>query len=272
MAKSATKNGTASRDTEKVVLEELSFDQMRALEEARRKEEEARILEEAEKIRQAREEEAAKGKKKVVEKISLDEVHTVIEEKKPGLPERIKRLPKNHPERILYEKGFKAKQHKDWQRAAPRQRRTAHAIDKWVLIELFVFVFAVGFLYYGAFQYVAMIDDVREEIVKVLKHKRYTLNDPKISDDFKHLHNINWLPELESKLNFAKSLEFNFSTLEDNPEEGTYLDYIKRHNKTFDERDAMAWRIREVRKPKKTKEQNQTQNQVQDQSQITIIP
>ncbi|MBF0109590.1 MAG: hypothetical protein HQL76_10480 [Magnetococcales bacterium] len=254
MARSDAKNGASAATKEKVALDELSFDQIRALEETRRNEEALRLQEEAERIRQQREEDAAKGKKKPVEKIPLEELHTVMEEKKAGLPERIKKLPKDHPERVLYEKGFRERRHKDWKEADMRQRRSVTTIDRLVIIELFVFVFAVGFLYYGALQYVVKVDETRDEILNVLKLKRYTLNDPKIADDFTDLYRTNWLPELKIKLGRARSLEFNFDSLEDNPEEGTYLDYIKRHNKPFDEREAMAWHIREVRKPKKAKE------------------
>ncbi|HIJ84419.1 MAG TPA: hypothetical protein HPQ00_09475, partial [Magnetococcales bacterium] len=191
-----------------------------------------------------------KSKKKPEEKITLGLAPVVIEEKKAGLPDRIKKLPKNHPERVLYEKGYKEREHKEWVEASKRRRQAVRRVDKLLIAEVFVFVLAVGSLYYGILKYVDKVDYTRGEIIKVLKHKQYSLRDPKISDDFQYLHMVNWLPRLNDLFVKAKSLEFNYDTLDDNPEEGTYLDYIRRHKKPFDEREAMAWRIREVRKPK----------------------
>ncbi|MBF0138888.1 MAG: hypothetical protein HQL74_01275 [Magnetococcales bacterium] len=242
----------------KVALEELTFEQLRELEEKRRQEEKARIQAEVEKIRQVREQEGAKGKpKKPVEKIRLGEAPVVVEERKPGLPERIQKLPKDHPERILFEKGFKERAHTEWRKAARRKRGCMSGVDNFLIGEILIFILAVGALYYGIFQYANMLEDTRNSVLHTLKQKHYTLSDPKIAADFAHLHGISWLPELHRLDGIAKSLPFNLGTLDENPEEGTYLDYIKRHNKPFDENEAMAWRIREVRNPKKARGQQE---------------
>lgn len=240
----------------KVALEELTFEQLHELEEKRRQEETAHVQAEIEKIRLAHEQEAAKGKpKKPVEKIALGEAPVVVEERKPGLPERIQKLPKDHPERILFEKGYKEREHAEWRKASRRKRGSLEGVDSFLVGEILVFVLAVGALYYGIFQYVGMLEETRNLVLHTLKEKHYTLNDPKIAGDFANLHGVSWLPELHRLAGIAKSLPFNLSTLDSNPEEGTYLDYIKRHNKPFDENEAMAWRIREVRNPKKAKGQ-----------------
>ncbi|MBF0423696.1 MAG: hypothetical protein HQL73_11965 [Magnetococcales bacterium] len=241
----------------KAGLVELTFEQMRQLEEIRHKEEQARIQAEVDKVRQVREHEAASGKsKKPVEKIPLGEAPVVVEERKPGLPERIMKLPKDHPERILFEKGYKEREHKDWRKPSHRRRRSNQQLSRFLFGEILVFVTAVGTLYYGIFEYVGKLEETRSTIVQTLKQKHYVLSDPKIAEDFANLQGISWLPELRRLSDIARSLPFNYETLDENPEEGTYLDYIRRHNKPFDENEAMAWRVREVRHPKKAKGQD----------------
>lgn len=249
------KKPPSNTESPSTVLEELTAAQVKELEASRHREEEARLHAEAEKIRQIREEEAQKGKKKVVEKISIEDAPVVMEEKKQGLPERIKKLPKDHPERILFEKGYNARQHKDGNKAIQRKRHFSPVISKMFILDVLIFLAAVGGLYYGAIRYAVAVDDTRDAIVKILKQKHYSINDPKISEDFLYLHTVNWLPKLYALYSTAKSLDINYDAFEDNPEEGTYLDYIRRHNKPFDEREAMVWRVREVRKPSKGRSQ-----------------
>ncbi|MBF0342153.1 MAG: hypothetical protein HQL95_14505 [Magnetococcales bacterium] len=229
--------------------------QVNALHESLRGEEEIVLAGKLEQLRKKREQELQRGKPKTIEKVDITQLKFAREERKSGLPERIRKLPKDHPVRQLYEKGFKQKgiqvsrgAHETYEEEGLDIKETARTVLKPVGILLLVVGLLVG-LYQGAQRYHAGTEDTRHEILALLKEKNYRPDHPKLEKDFKALYSSNWLPDLQRLLNIVQGLSFNYDSLDVNPEPGSYMDYIKRHNKPFNQTDAMEWYAREIRKP-----------------------
>ena len=110
-----------------------------------------------------------------------------------------------------------------------------------------VFVLVVMLLF-GMKWYKKRLVTVREEIGRIVVMKGIPKDNP-IMETFKRMYHIRWLPTLEMMLSELRRMPINFDRFPDNTEPGSYLEHIKRHNKPFDAKDAMAWRTRLIRKP-----------------------
>lgn len=226
---------------------ELMHDQLRH-------EEEIVLAGRLEEVRKKREQELQRGKSKPVEKVDISQLKFAKEEKKSGLPENIRRLPKDHPIRVMYEKGYKQKglvvpnRHVDYSQDRLTFWDAMRSIARPLGILLLVVAVVAGF-YYGSQSYQSGAEDTRNQILSVIKSKNYRPDHPKIAKEFKALYWSNWLPDLYRLLDLVTGLGMNDDLLETNPEPGSYLEYIKRHNLPFDQTEAMEWYAREMRKP-----------------------
>ncbi len=203
-------------------------------------------------MRVKREQELKKGKPKKVEQVNVGELKFVVEEKKAGLPERIKKLPKDHPVRILYEKGFKQKAQEERKRLRTKRRMMdPKALKELIVIVsiLVLIVVLVGGVYKGNQSYQSDMDQTRQAILLKIKEKNYRPDHPTLKKEFTELFHSQWLPDLKKLLSFIDGLSINYAVFDGNPEPGSYTEYIKRHRKPFNQADAMEWYAREIRKP-----------------------
>lgn len=232
--------------------DELDFSQMAEQDADLRKAARAKSEEELKKIRKKRELEELTGKKSSGDQVSLDQLQTEMEGDKGGLPPHLAALPKDHPLRVRWEKGFRIRPDGTWY--APLELRRANRRKQMVKYALFfwlpVILLGIG-LVVGTTWYAERMASVREEIIDLTKKKSLDLKDPEIKGKMDLVRETTWLPDLRRLLEEFKKIPRNFSVFEDNPEPGSYIDYIKRHNLPFVQRDAVEWRTRIIRKPSK---------------------
>ncbi|MBF0163872.1 MAG: hypothetical protein HQM01_05075 [Magnetococcales bacterium] len=203
--------------------------------------------------RKKREQELQRGKPKTIEKVNVEDLKFSREERKIELPERIRKLPKDHPVRQMYEKGFKEK--------GIHLPNSAYTVDSdddldikdtiqtvvkpAIAILLIILVF-FG-LWKGVQNYQSGTEETRHEIMALLREKQYTPDHPRLKKEFRELYWSNWLPDLKRLLSMIQSMGVNPDSLTANPEPGSYLEYIKRHNIPFNQTDALEWYSREIR-------------------------
>lgn len=229
-----------------------SVQQVQAMHEELMLQEQLVLQSKLEDVRQKREQELSKGKPKKIEKINVEDLKFAREERKSGLPERIRKLPKDHPVRILYEKGFNQRQERKNKYTLYSQSgldmQNIRELLK-ILIVMVLIVAAVGGIFYESQKYQANTNETRQQILNAIKEKSYSPDHPKVAQKFNELFRSNWLPDLLKLLDFINGLGVNLEAFDGNPEPGSYTEYIKRHNKPFDQAEAMEWYAREMRKP-----------------------
>ncbi|GAB0056767.1 hypothetical protein SIID45300_01079 [Candidatus Magnetaquicoccaceae bacterium FCR-1] len=203
--------------------------------------------------RKKREQELQRGKPKTIEKVNVEDLKFTREERKVELPERIRKLPKDHPVRLMYEKGFKEKGIR-----LPGSSYNVNADDtldikdtiqtvvKPALVIVVIILIFFG-LWKGAQNYQSGAAETRQEIMALLREKQYTPDHPRLKKEFRELYWSNWLPDLQKLLRMIQSMGINPDALTANPEAGSYLEYIKRHNLPFNQTDALEWYSREIR-------------------------
>lgn len=250
-------SGDAKGGEEK--LEELSFEQIQKMNEDLKKLQAGATQEELEKIRQAKEagEPVTKGKKKKKKKddrVDLKDITTELEERKGGLPEHIAKLPKNHPIRMRWEKGFRQREDGTWFKPKPKkgfQDNINLSPDQERAFYILPLILIGVLLVVGGSWYINKLSDTRKEIIDTIRRKGLSQDNPDTKEKLKLAYESHWLPELTSLLKEFKKVRRSFSKFGDNPEPGSYLDHIKRHGKEFDPQAAMQWRSRIIRKPHK---------------------
>lgn len=245
-----------SNTDEEEKIEELTFEEIRDSEEEMRKLARAKIERERKEIREKKEKDALLGRQREVEKISIDEIGTsVIKARKQGeLPEHIAALPKKHPIRVRWEKGYRQREDGSWHKTVivpkkKKKRLTKRATEPLLFKGSIAALIIATFI--GVEKYQEDLLDTREEILTILKEKRISLNDPWIREKYGDISKLRWLPSLEKILAEIRKRPRNFDIFPSNPEPGSYLEYIQRHDKPFDARDAMEWESRLLRKPHK---------------------
>ncbi|MBF0627145.1 MAG: hypothetical protein HQL91_02890 [Magnetococcales bacterium] len=228
--------------------------QVESLHDQLRHEEDIVLAGRLEEVRKKREQELQRGKPKTTEKVDIATLKFAREEKKSGLPERIRKLPKDHPVRVMYEKGYKQK--------GISVRRDSHVyvedslsfgdmlrqIGKPLGYLLLVGAIIAGF-YYGSQRYESGAVETRNEILITIKAKNYRPDHPLLAKEFNTLYWSNWLPDLQRLLSHVRNLGVNYDAYDSNPEPGSYLEYIKRYNRPFNQAEAMEWYAKEIRKP-----------------------
>ncbi|MBF0453586.1 MAG: hypothetical protein HQL72_02070 [Magnetococcales bacterium] len=254
IVKQKTGGKPAEDDTTKdAIPAEPTFEEMKAMGKELKALQESGSREELQKIRLKKAQEEAKNKdKKSEEKIDLKDIKTEVEARKGGLPEHIAKLPKNHPIRLRWEKGFRQREDGTWYKPAEGfdYDGPLHLSQEKKQALYLIPVILLGIaLVLGGNWYADQLSEVRKEIVKTIKLKNIPKDDPKTKEKLDAAYKSHWLPELKALLTEIKKIRRNFSEFGDNPEPGTYLQYIKRHNKPFDAQEAMQWRSRVIRKP-----------------------
>ncbi|MBF0444215.1 MAG: hypothetical protein HQL68_01395 [Magnetococcales bacterium] len=248
------KEDNVAEDAEEVVVEEFDFAQMKEMGNELKGLREAHAKEQLEKIKKQKAEEPKKKKKKdeADSRIDVSELETETEARKGGLPEHIAALPKTHPIRIRWEKGFRQREDGTWYQLSEDELQDHIGISEekqraFLLIPLIV----IGILMViGGNWYESRLTETRKEIIDTIKLKNIK-DRPETKEKLKKAYKSHWLPELTALLEEFKKVKRNFDVFSDNEESGSYIQYIKKHNKQFDADEAMQWRTRIIRKPSK---------------------
>ncbi len=233
-------------------VDELDFAQMAEQDAELRNKAREKSKKELEKIRKKRELEELTGKKHATEQVSLSELDTEMEGDKGGLPAHLAALPQNHPLRIRWEKGFRIRPDGSWYAplALRKKNRRKQILKNIIFYWIPIILIGIG-LVIGSQWYSTRMDSIRDEIKEVVKKKALDLKDPQVKDKYRRVQETTWLPDLEKLLKEFQTIPRNFNIFSDNPEPGSYVDYIKRHNLPFNQREALEWRTRIIRKPSK---------------------
>ncbi|MBF0383127.1 MAG: hypothetical protein HQL69_19060 [Magnetococcales bacterium] len=252
-SKKDEKGKVADGEEEEVVVDEFSFAQMKEMGAELKGLRESHAKEQLEKIKKQKAEEKKKKKKKKDDadtRIDVKELVTETEARKGGLPDHIAALPKNHPIRVRWEKGFRQREDGTWYQLSDDELRDDIGISEekqraFLLIPLVVLGIM---LIIGGNWYENKLTETRKEIIYTIKLKNIK-DKPETKAKLKKAYKSHWLPELTALLEHFKKIKRNFDAFSDNEEAGSYIQHIKKHNKKFDAEEAMEWRTRVIRKP-----------------------
>lgn len=253
-------NASGSGEEEKEpVLEEFTFEQMKAMGGELKDLTEAAAREQIKKIQEQKELEAqleAEGKTKKKKKdkddrINLSEIKTETEKRKGGLPDHIKALPPEHPIRQRWEKGFKQREDGTWVKSAELlEHEDALAKEEKQRKMLIIPLLAMGIaIVVAGSWYSSQLSDTRKQIVSTIKSKGLSVQKPEVKEKVNRAYKTRWLPELDGLLEEFKQTRRSLAHFEDNQEKGSYMQHIKNSGKKFDPQEALEWRTREIRKP-----------------------
>ncbi|MBF0185112.1 MAG: hypothetical protein HQM06_12095 [Magnetococcales bacterium] len=236
--------------------EELpSIEEIEELEDELQEERRAKNEQTLGEIRKKKEEDELLGKTKKVQKVDLSQIRPAgsKQQRKGGLPEHIAALPKDHPIRLKWEKGFRQRSDGSWAKtAAPIEDDSGRSLSEWLkLVSIsLASILAVIFLLKGVDSYRESLHKKRDEVVDVITKKGFALDDPEVRAVYIEASNSFWLPTIEKMLENLKKIPRKLlEPFAQNPEQGSYVDYIRRHGKPFDEREAIEWQTRMLRKP-----------------------
>ncbi len=251
----AAAKGKSAQPVEDVVEEELpSIEEIEELEEELHEQQRAKTQQELAEIRKKKEEDELLGKTKKVQKVDLSQIKPTggKSSKKGGLPEHIASLPKDHPIRLRWEKGYRQRPDGSWAKTAlptAEERSSAKEWIKFVVVTLVIVLVAAGVMK-GIDSYREALQKRRDEVVDIITKKGFSLDDPEVRSVYVEVTTTAWLPKLDKLLENLKRIPRKLlEPFIENPEQGSYVDYIKRHGKPFDEREAIEWQTRSMRKP-----------------------
>ncbi|MEO5339337.1 MAG: hypothetical protein H7837_02295 [Magnetococcus sp. MYC-9] len=228
------------------------MEEIEELEEELLEQKRAKTQKELEEIRKKKEEDELLGKTKKIEKVDLAQIRPagVQNSKKGGLPEHIAALPKDHPVRVRWEKGYRQRADGSWAKtAAPVHRESSlKAWIKFLVISGLILGGSIGAMK-GVDSYRDALQKKRDEVIDIITRKGYALDDPEVRSMYYEVVTTSYLPKLDQILDSLKKAPRKLQEpLVANPEAGSYVDYIKRHGLPFDEREAMEWQTRSMRK------------------------
>lgn len=244
---------TSTADADEWKIEELSFDEIRALEQEFIELTQGKAKQNLEAVRKKREEDELLGREvKQEEKTDLSEIETAFTGKKGGLPEFLEKLPPEHPLRARFEQGYRRRPDGTWFRSTPDIEGRVHAKEApfkkaamfWIPVLLVLVTMLASLKVYNK-----ALESRRAEVLEIIKKKGYPLTDPIVHGKYKLILVTNWLPDLDRLLGEIRRIPRSFAAFPDNPEQGSYIDYIRRHDLPFDETDAQEWYTKNIRKP-----------------------
>ncbi|MBF0439747.1 MAG: hypothetical protein HQL93_11580 [Magnetococcales bacterium] len=229
-----------------------NMDQLDSLHEQLREEERLVLAAKLEELQKKKELMRNRTPLKKNEMIKIEDLKFTTEARRFGLPERIKKLPKAHPVRVLFEKGFQqnpvAFKHSGTiqNEKFPFKRYAQEIVKHFAILALVILV--LDGLFYLNQLYKDRVAETRQQILLTISEQKYTPSHPKLKSEFKQLYLSNWLPDLKKLLNHVQDLGVNYEVFSSNIEQGSYMDYIKRHHRPFNNREALEWHVREMRR------------------------
>ena len=117
------------------------------------------------------------------------------------------------------------------------------------LLHFVTIIVIAAIMLFGIKLYKEALVQKRVTIIRTVEVKGIKLKDPEMQARYEAIFRTNWLPSLVDFLEEIRKTPRNFDMFADNPEEGSYIDYIERHNMPFDGKDAVEWHTRSIRKP-----------------------
>lgn len=109
---------------------------------------------------------------------------------------------------------------------------------------LFILLLALG-IARGGKLYRDTLDEKREACLNLIMERGLDLTNLEVKALYAELQHTHWLPRVNE---LAQSLQAMSSRLgkrlPTNPEKGSYFDYIQRHGKPFDAKEALEWQAR----------------------------
>ncbi|MBF0462598.1 MAG: hypothetical protein HQL87_14540 [Magnetococcales bacterium] len=198
------------------------------------------------------------GRMKEVQKVALSQIlvqskrSTGKTSKQPGLPAEIAALPKDHPIRQQWERGCQQRLDGASIESAPPTIKVDLFARKWVkysALMLVVLIMTTGIIR-GVESYREAVQKVRDEVVEVIMGKGYLLDDIEVRVAYMEVTMTAWLPKLEQLLVNIKKIKIKRSDeVVENMEEGSYLDHIRQYHRPFNNKEAIDWQTRSMRKP-----------------------
>lgn len=245
------KNKPSAQDKEDKKVKELSFDEIRALEQEFIELTRNKTKLELEEVRKQREEDELLGKTITIgEKIDLSEIETELSGKRGGLPEQLATLPEDHPLRARFEQGYRRRPDGSWyqfvERSAAEEISTQLKQSASLLLPILIVLIVIVF---GLQRYNTSLSNIRTEIKETILNKGLSFDDPIVQDKYKQSLVTNWIPKLNEILKEIEKIPRSYAAFPDNPEKGSYIDHITKHSLPFDEKDAKEWYTNNIRKP-----------------------
>lgn len=117
---------------------------------------------------------------------------------------------------------------------------------KFIAMWLFILLMALGIARAGKL-YRDTLQEKRGACLNMTIERGLDLTNLEVKALYAEVQLTNWLPRLnELCVSLEKMSARLGKRLPGNPESGSYLDYIKRHEKPFDEKEALEWQTRAV--------------------------
>lgn len=177
-----------------------------------------------------------------------------------ALPERIAKLPKDHPERKRYEKGWKADDLQYAEAQAGKGGFSLVAELDWRTLKPLVYLLVILVGLGGGGWYVHQVLETREAIWYTIHAKGWEGTEPIIRRKFDRVDKSWWLPTLQRLLISARYLIKRPKILEDfggrNPTLESYLRHIMENDLPFNEEEAIRWLANSYRFPARTVEES----------------
>lgn len=162
------------------------------------------------------------------------------------LPERIRELPRDDPERVRYEKGIRKRGYYIESDGSARRLRYEGPVSDYSAVTAFLVlggVVAAALLSW--FLYDQALNVVRDDVRTTLAEKGYQgEKDPYLKKRFKNLDRTKSLAALNRYKGLAKratSREAAVLVRPQNPTKGGYLEHIKKKDEKFSVQDATQW-------------------------------
>ncbi|MEO5350082.1 MAG: hypothetical protein H7836_10605 [Magnetococcus sp. YQC-3] len=172
------------------------------------------------------------------------------------LPGPIAALPPDHPTRQQWEKEYRQLADGSWVKTndprsgsnkARRKKREQY------ISQLVTILFLAGIVMVGVQIYRDALDKKRQIVIRIIKQKGFELDEPTVRSLYMATRMTMWIPELDRLLETVRNLPIKtVDTLPENPEKGSYIEYIQRYDLPFNEGEALEWQARSLRKPAET--------------------
>jgi len=162
------------------------------------------------------------------------------------LPERIRELPQDDPERMRYEQGIRKRGYYIESDGSMRRLVYEGPVSDYSFLTGFLVlggIIAAGWLSW--FVYDQVLDGMRGDVRSTLAKKGYQgAEDPYLKKRFKNLDRTQSLSALNRYRNLAgrtTTREAAVLTRPENPEKGGYLEHIKKKDGKFSVQEATEW-------------------------------
>lgn len=169
--------------------------------------------------------------------------------KSSDLPPHIRKLSYDHPQRIEFEEELLAAQDGGWLSPEAREALVDFLHSTGLKI-LAVVVISTGMLLYYELHYRQKVDTLRDQFRTTLALKGLDEDATKIAKEYPGWKSTPWAPVLEGFLDKARGAPSRGDLVyrpRPNPEDGSYMDYIRANEESFDEGDALTWLVNTYR-------------------------